>query len=79
MILLTIIFLQPQQPQQPTSSSSQASVPTSNPGGCTSQKWAQCGGIGFTGCTTCVSGTTCTKLNDWYSQWYVFIRFCLWA
>ncbi|KAI0330409.1 hypothetical protein GY45DRAFT_1250928 [Cubamyces sp. BRFM 1775] len=30
--------------------------------------WAQCGGIGWTGETTCVSGTTCTVLNDWYSQ-----------
>ncbi|KAI1325721.1 SGNH hydrolase-type esterase domain-containing protein [Xylariaceae sp. FL0255] len=30
--------------------------------------WAQCGGIGFTGATTCVSGTTCISLNDYYSQ-----------
>ncbi|KAI0363990.1 hypothetical protein BV20DRAFT_974951 [Pilatotrama ljubarskyi] len=30
--------------------------------------WAQCGGIGWTGSTTCVSGSTCTVLNDWYSQ-----------
>lgn len=30
--------------------------------------YAQCGGIGWTGDTTCVSGTTCTKLNDWYFQ-----------
>lgn len=30
--------------------------------------WAQCGGIGFTGPTTCVSGATCTKQNDYYSQ-----------
>lgn len=32
------------------------------------QKWGQCGGIGWTGPTTCVSGTTCQKLDDWYSQ-----------
>jgi endo-1,4-beta-xylanase len=32
------------------------------------QKWGQCGGNGWTGPTTCVSGTTCQKLNDWYSQ-----------
>jgi len=38
------------------------------PGGCTANKWDQCGGIGFTGCTTCVSGTTCRKQNDYYSQ-----------
>jgi len=30
--------------------------------------WAQCGGIGWSGSTTCVSGTTCTELNDYYSQ-----------
>jgi endo-1,4-beta-xylanase len=30
--------------------------------------WAQCGGQGFTGSTTCVSGAVCKKNNDWYSQ-----------
>ncbi|KAF9466271.1 glycoside hydrolase superfamily [Collybia nuda] len=30
--------------------------------------YGQCGGIGWTGGTTCDSGTTCTYLNDWYSQ-----------
>ncbi|EJD08183.1 uncharacterized protein FOMMEDRAFT_187171 [Fomitiporia mediterranea MF3/22] len=30
--------------------------------------WGQCGGIGWTGATTCVSGSTCTKQNDYYSQ-----------
>ncbi|KAF9043810.1 hypothetical protein BDZ89DRAFT_217024 [Hymenopellis radicata] len=33
-----------------------------------SQVWGQCGGIGWTGATTCVSGSTCTYSNDWYSQ-----------
>ncbi|KAH8671558.1 glycosyl hydrolases family 28-domain-containing protein [Xylariales sp. PMI_506] len=33
-----------------------------------SAEWAQCGGIGFTGSTCCVSGTTCTYQNDYYSQ-----------
>ncbi|EAW06989.1 putative endo-1,4-beta-xylanase [Aspergillus clavatus NRRL 1] len=33
-----------------------------------SQKWGQCGGSGWNGPTTCVSGTTCQKQNDWYSQ-----------
>ncbi|KAJ3489002.1 hypothetical protein NLI96_g2458 [Meripilus lineatus] len=33
-----------------------------------SQVWGQCGGIGWSGATTCVSGSTCTKLNDYYSQ-----------
>ncbi|CDO73586.1 Carbohydrate-Binding Module Family 1 / Glycoside Hydrolase Family 6 protein [Trametes cinnabarina] len=30
--------------------------------------WGQCGGIGWTGSTTCVSGSVCTKQNDYYSQ-----------
>ncbi|CAL1695114.1 unnamed protein product [Somion occarium] len=31
-------------------------------------EWGQCGGIGWTGPTSCVSGAACTKLNDYYSQ-----------
>ncbi|RXW21696.1 hypothetical protein EST38_g4146 [Candolleomyces aberdarensis] len=31
-------------------------------------KYGQCGGNGWTGSTTCADGSTCTKLNDWYSQ-----------
>jgi len=30
--------------------------------------WAQCGGIGWTGSTKCVSGYSCVKSNDYYSQ-----------
>ncbi|KAF8079251.1 CEL4a mannanase [Lyophyllum atratum] len=30
--------------------------------------YAQCGGIGWTGDTTCVSGAICIKQNDYYSQ-----------
>ncbi|KAK6840155.1 glycoside hydrolase family 10 protein [Apiospora arundinis] len=30
--------------------------------------YGQCGGQGWTGATTCVSGAVCTKSNDWYSQ-----------
>ncbi|KFX97800.1 hypothetical protein O988_04682 [Pseudogymnoascus sp. VKM F-3808] len=30
--------------------------------------WGQCGGQGWTGPKTCVSGSTCTYANDWYSQ-----------
>ncbi|KAF3934996.1 hypothetical protein ABW20_dc0100619 [Dactylellina cionopaga] len=30
--------------------------------------YGQCGGIGWTGATTCVSGSTCAYQNDWYSQ-----------
>ncbi|KAI5782756.1 carbohydrate-binding module family 1 protein [Geopyxis carbonaria] len=31
-------------------------------------KYGQCGGISWTGATACVSGTTCTKVNDYYYQ-----------
>jgi cellulose 1,4-beta-cellobiosidase len=31
-------------------------------------KYGQCGGANWTGSTTCVSGSTCTKVNDYYSQ-----------
>lgn len=31
-------------------------------------KYSQCGGIGWTGTGSCVSGTTCTVSNDYYSQ-----------
>ncbi|KAI0821211.1 hypothetical protein BC629DRAFT_1278024 [Irpex lacteus] len=31
-------------------------------------EWQQCGGIGWSGATTCASGLVCTKLNDYYSQ-----------
>ncbi|KAL5522241.1 hypothetical protein ACEPAF_2098 [Sanghuangporus sanghuang] len=30
--------------------------------------WGQCGGIGWTGPTTCVSGSTCVRQNDYYYQ-----------
>ncbi|KAL2180604.1 endo-xylanase [Thermothelomyces heterothallicus CBS 202.75] len=30
--------------------------------------WGQCGGQGWTGPTTCVSGAVCQFVNDWYSQ-----------
>lgn len=37
-------------------------------GFCQGGPWSQCGGNGWTGPTTCVSGYTCTFSNDWYSQ-----------
>ena len=64
----------PQQPNPTPSTTPQQPQPTpqptqpSNPGGATSPKWAQCGGNGWQGPFACVSGTTCQKINDWYSQ-----------
>lgn len=37
-------------------------------GGCQAAHWGQCAGQGYTGCTACVSGTTCQYSNQWYSQ-----------
>ncbi|KAH8896743.1 glycoside hydrolase family 7 protein [Thozetella sp. PMI_491] len=47
---------------KPTSTSS-GSGPT-----CTAAHYAQCGGNGFSGCTSCAAGYTCQYSNDWYSQ-----------
>lgn len=30
--------------------------------------YGQCGGSGYSGSTTCVSGWTCQYQNEWYSQ-----------
>ncbi|KAI5860575.1 carbohydrate-binding module family 1 protein [Durotheca rogersii] len=49
----------------PTATST-APEPTST--SCTVVKWGQCGGRGYTGCTACASGSTCTYSNDYYSQ-----------
>lgn len=43
------------------------SQPTS-PSGCSVAKWGQCGGIGYSGCTSCASGSSCKVQNDYYSQ-----------
>lgn len=48
-----------------TTSSSQAATSTASG---TVSVWGQCGGIGYTGSTTCASGSTCTYSNPWYSQ-----------
>ncbi|KAF2263586.1 hypothetical protein CC78DRAFT_533861 [Lojkania enalia] len=37
-------------------------------GGTAVPKWQQCGGNGYSGSTTCESGSKCVKLNDYYSQ-----------
>ncbi|KAI1313169.1 cutinase-domain-containing protein [Xylaria venustula] len=37
-------------------------------GGCSVDKWGQCGGTGYTGCSTCASGSTCQAQSQYYSQ-----------
>ncbi|KAK7420799.1 hypothetical protein QQX98_002603 [Neonectria punicea] len=44
-----------------------AAVPLVERQACSSQ-WAQCGGTNWSGATCCDSGSTCTKVNDYYSQ-----------
>jgi hypothetical protein len=51
-----------------TSTTTTTTTTSSGGGGCTSAKWAQCGGKEWTGCTTCIAGTTCKYSNDYYSQ-----------
>ncbi|ORY68870.1 glycoside hydrolase family 7 protein [Pseudomassariella vexata] len=54
----------------PGATTKPTSTTTSSTSGATgtAPKWAQCGGIGYTGPTTCVAGTTCTVSNEYYSQ-----------
>ncbi len=49
-----------------------SSAPSSGGGstGCTTAQWQQCGGTGFSGCTTCASGFKCNVVNAYYSQCY---------
>jgi mannan endo-1,4-beta-mannosidase len=54
-----------------TSKTSPATTPvktTTPASGGTVQHWGQCGGIGWTGGTVCVSPYTCVYSNAWYSQ-----------
>ncbi|KAI1291411.1 carbohydrate-binding module family 1 protein [Xylaria venustula] len=48
-----------------TTSSAPASTTTAS---CVAAQYGQCGGIGWTGCTACASGSTCNTLNDYYYQ-----------
>lgn len=52
----------------PTTTTAPPPVTTTAPPANAVAKWGQCGGIGHTGGTVCVSGSTCVKLNDYYSQ-----------
>jgi hypothetical protein len=45
-----------------------APATTSSAAAGTLPKYSQCAGEGWTGTGTCVSGTTCTYSNPYYSQ-----------
>ncbi|KAF1964741.1 hypothetical protein BU23DRAFT_547168 [Bimuria novae-zelandiae CBS 107.79] len=51
-----------------TTSAGGYATPTKAAGTGTVAKYGQCGGKGYTGATSCVSGSTCKVQNDWYSQ-----------
>ncbi|PFH48799.1 carbohydrate-binding module family 1 protein [Amanita thiersii Skay4041] len=54
--------------QTTTTTHSTSATPTPTPTGGTVAHYGQCGGIGYTGPTGCVSPYTCTYVNDYYSQ-----------
>ncbi|OUM60269.1 carbohydrate-binding module family 1 protein [Piromyces sp. E2] len=43
-------------------------TPTTNNNQNCATKWGQCGGIGFNGPTCCQQGSSCVRVNDYYSQ-----------
>lgn len=51
-----------------TTRASSTTTSTAPTGTCTVAIYGQCGGTGYTGCTTCASGSTCTAQNAYYSQ-----------
>lgn len=52
-------------PTTPPPTTPPPTTPPPTTGGGTVAKWGQCGGIGYTGATGCVS-STCVKVNDYY-------------
>lgn len=58
---------QPPTTQPPTTQPPTSQPPTTQPPSGGAAQWAQCGGIGFSGPTTCQSPFTCVKLNDYVS------------
>nr|UPO25264.1 lytic polysaccharide monooxygenases [Pleurotus ostreatus] len=57
-------------PTPPITSTSTSSARPVEPTGPTVGQWGQCGGIGYTGPTACVAGTTCTAQSE-------YVRHCM--
>ncbi|KAF3048690.1 hypothetical protein E8E11_006286 [Didymella keratinophila] len=55
-------------PATPVESSPATAPAESSPASSVAGAYERCGGIGFTGPTTCTQGWTCKKQNDYYSQ-----------
>ncbi|RVD82554.1 uncharacterized protein DFL_006976 [Arthrobotrys flagrans] len=51
-----------------TTTTTSSAIPTTTAAQPAQSQWGQCGGVGWTGPTACVAGTTCTALNPYYSQ-----------
>jgi len=52
-----------------TSSGGQTSAPPAGGGSCSVARYGQCGGTGYTGCGSCVAGSTCSAVSPpYYSQ-----------
>ncbi|KAK4183044.1 glycosyl hydrolase family 61-domain-containing protein [Podospora australis] len=60
----------PTVPEQPATTLATSTRPATQPTApsCTVAKYGQCGGQGFSGCTTCASGSTCNQANQYYHQ-----------
>jgi hypothetical protein len=58
----------PPPPAASTTTFHTTTTTTGSSAGCTGSAYAQCGGIGWTGCTSCASGSTCSAGNAYYSQ-----------
>lgn len=58
----------PSDPVTSTDSCSAAPATSTTASSCAVSKWGQCGGVSYTGCTTCEAGSTCKYGNDWWSQ-----------
>ncbi|KAJ3576782.1 hypothetical protein NP233_g194 [Leucocoprinus birnbaumii] len=54
----------------PTTTVPPTTSPTTTSNGAAQTQWGQCGGIGWTGPTTCAAPYTCHALNSYYSQCY---------
>ena len=53
----------PSNPSGPSSSTTSSSTSPTSPSSGTVAQWGQCGGIGYSGATTCASGFTCHVVN----------------
>ncbi|GKT54559.1 exoglucanase type C precursor [Colletotrichum tofieldiae] len=56
------------RPGTTISTSTRAATTSAPPTGGASPKWGQCGGKEWAGPFACVAGSTCTFVNEWYSQ-----------